>query len=212
MKQLDFSKTKTVIGVTGQIGAGKTSTAQFLSEFLKAELFEADKIGLELCSLEETKEFLIKNFRNEIIKHGEVNRKLLATIVFRDKKRLKKLNSYFDDKIYDYLVSAIKKTPNRFIVIDAAILLQTSWVDLTEIVVVVNAPEKVKIKRASERLRIDKDAVGLRLEHQLSEEELLKFADYLVDNNNTLKELKDSCIVIADKIKNTCEISGEEFE
>lgn len=192
-----------MIGVTGQIGSGKTTTAGIIAEYLDALLLEVDRIGQELYSLEETRKFFSDHFGASIFNHGIVDRKRLAETVFESREKLDQLNSYFDHTIFRYLENAIAETEKKYILIDAAILLQTSWANLTDLVIVVNAPERMKVKRASKKLNIAEAAVELRRDQQLSEQELLKSADYTVDNKGTFKDLDASCLEIASKIRSS---------
>jgi len=81
-----------VIGVTGNIGCGKTTVAQMFGA-LGAEVIEADRIGHLLLKKDGVKERIIQTFGKSILdEDGEISREKLRKMVFRDKKKLKQLN------------------------------------------------------------------------------------------------------------------------
>ncbi|MDD2890747.1 MAG: dephospho-CoA kinase, partial [bacterium] len=80
-----------IIGVTGDIGTGKSTVAKFLKEFSRGEIINVDKLGWEILEKKKTK--LIDTFGEKIITRGKIDRKKLGKIVFNDKNKLQLLNS-----------------------------------------------------------------------------------------------------------------------
>lgn len=179
-----------VIGVVGNMGAGKTRVAQVFKD-LGAEVIDADRLGWE-CLRKGTLEYkeIIKRFGTTILEQdGKINRRRLGKIVFSSPEKIRALNRIVHPKI----VREIKEKVEKFrgvIVIDAALLLD--WDLGVDKVIVVTAPEKLKIERM-ERRGWTREEVILRLKSQRRESELVKKTDYVIENTGSLKELKSRC-------------------
>ena len=90
----------TIIGLTGNIGSGKTTVARMFKE-LGAEIIEADKIGHGLIKKVEAKKELIRAFGSSILNEKkEIERRKLRRIVFKDKERLEELNQILHPLIF----------------------------------------------------------------------------------------------------------------
>ena len=88
-----------IIGITGKSGSGKSFLSEILARKLNAKHVDIDKISHSLLNSPDAHIFLITNFGHEIFYKDEINRKKLGEIVFKNKKKLYKLNSYFTTKI-----------------------------------------------------------------------------------------------------------------
>jgi dephospho-CoA kinase len=136
-----------IIGVTGQMGAGKTLTAQLLSKCLDAKLIELDSYIHSLYKEEKVKKFLQRHFGEKVFATtGEILRKKLGKIVFSDKEKLNLLNKFFDVYVYEKLQGLFKLSPESNFLIDGAIILQNSWRNLVDKIVLVKADQSLKKK------------------------------------------------------------------
>lgn len=188
-----------IIGITGNIGAGKTTVAKIFEEF-GAEIIDADRLGWE-CLKKGSREYkeIIKNFGKSFLHpDGSIDRKNLAKIVFSTSKNRESLNRI----VHPWIVKEIKKRIKRskgVVVIDAALLLD--WDIGIDRIIVVTAPERIKIERLRKEGYTKKEAL-LRLRSQRDEKELIKRADYVIRNSGSIKELKDKCRRVFNSIEN----------
>ena len=136
-----------IIGITGQIGAGKTQTAQILAGCLDAKLIELDSYIHSLYQDTKVKVFLQKNFGKTVFTPtGEVSRKELGKLVFSRPELLNTLNNFFDKYVYQKLELLFQKFPRHNFLIDGAIILQNSWKNLLDKVILVRASQQLKKK------------------------------------------------------------------
>jgi len=182
---------KMVIGVTGNIGSGKTTTVNIFKE-LGAKIIEADKVGHFLLKREDVKEKLISIFGKSILdKRNGINRQKLRKIVFNEKEKLEKLNSILHPLIAEEIKREINKTKEGIIIVEAAILLEAGWDFLVDKVIMVSAPDEVKLKRAQKSRQINILEIEKIMKSQLSEKKIREKADFIIENKEGIKELRD---------------------
>lgn len=189
------------LGLTGNIGCGKSSVSKEL-EKRGAHIIDADMISREIYEYEEVINEMKKYFP-EAIKDGVVDRKILGSIVFSDMERLEKLNEITHSKICSIVEERISKyeDTNDIVVVDAALLLEAGFEKLVDKVVVVYCKEREQLKRVILRDDVTKDEALKRIECQMSQEEKVKMADYIIDNSASLAELKDSVVKLMKKVR-----------
>lgn len=185
-----------VIGVTGGIGSGKSTIAKILFD-LGASIIDADKIAREITAkgqpiMEEIVGYFGTGVQDE---EGELDRKKLSEIVFADSKKLKVLNSithkYIADKIKDEL-NKLEEAKAKIVVLDAPLPVENGFLDVVDESWVVVANRDIRIKRIMERSNITAEEALARIKMQKSDEEYLKIADEVINNDGSVEELEKS--------------------
>lgn len=187
------------VGITGGIGSGKTTACQMFEE-LGIPVYYADERAKYLMQHEH---FLIeqlkKNFGDEVYENGKLNRTYLAQKVFGDETKLALLNSivhpavfrdterWLDEQSYKNVPYTLK---------EAALLVESGSYRALDKLVVVTASTLVRIKRVATRDNTTEEAVMERIKHQMPDEEKIKLADYVIDNNCTTDDLKKQVMEI----------------
>lgn len=183
-----------IIGVTGGIGSGKSTVSSILKDF-GAFIIDADVISRQVVMPGEKALIeLTEEFGSDILDDwGQLNRKMLADIVFNDKKKLLVLN----DIVHKYVAKRIKddveeqlKINTKIIVIDAPIPIKNGFLDLCDEVWTVAASMEIRIKRIMQRNGMTYDEAVSRIESQIREDEYLKIADTVIYNNGDITDLK----------------------
>lgn len=181
------------VGITGGIGSGKTTVCK-LFEALGVAVYYADDRAKFLMQHEH---FLIdqlkQNFGEDIYDHGQLNRAMLAQKVFGNKEQLALLNSLvhpvvFRDTERWYQEQLTAKQP--YVLKEAALLVETGAYKLLDQLIVVSAPLDVRLQRVVARDKVAAAEVTQRMNNQLAEEEKLKLADFVIENNSDLEALK----------------------
>jgi len=187
---LEDWESRLVLGLTGSIGSGKSTVARMFQE-LGAEIIDADKVGHGLLEKKEVRESIVKNFGSSILdKEGKIERRKLGSIVFRDKKRLEELNSIIHPLIFSEIMRRITFSEARIIIIDAAILLEAGGDSLVDKVLVVNASYETRRKRIRESSLLSSKEVEGIIKAQFSQDEKIQRADFLIENEKSIKESK----------------------
>lgn len=184
-----------IIGVTGGIGSGKSTVSRTLRD-LGAAVVDADIIAKSVttggsAAVNE----LVKYFGNDIIKEsGELDREKLASIAFGDQVKLHALNSITHKHIIVRIRDTIELLKSSakwdFIVLDAPIPVEKGFLDIVDEVWVVIADRETRIKRVMDRSGFSYEDVIKRINAQMCDEEYLRIADEVINNNGTVEELE----------------------
>ena len=205
-KILEDWESRLVLGLTGSIGSGKSTVARMFQE-LGAEIIDADKVGHSLLEKKEVRESIVKSFGSSVLdKEGKIERRKLGSIVFRDRKRLEELNSIIHPLIFSEIKRRITFSQARVIIIDAAILLETGWDGLVDRVIVVNASHETRRKRIKESSLLSSKEVEGIIKAQFSQDEKIQRADFLIENEISIKEGKRQVERIWGKLVASCSL------
>ncbi len=190
-----------VIGLTGNIGSGKSSAAQIFRE-LGAEVIDADKVAREVVepgkpALRDLTNALGENILNT---DGSLNRELVADIVFNSDEKRELLNSIIHPAIFNRITDEIeeyKKAGTDMVILEAALILEKKGlIKLIDKLVVVSIDEETQIERLLNRGDLTWEQITARINSQLSNEEKVKHADYIIDNNQDLENTREQVLGI----------------
>jgi dephospho-CoA kinase len=182
------------IGVTGGIGAGKSSAVQILAE-LGATVIDADRVGHQVYA-PGTPGFdqVVAEFGAAIVgEDGAVDRKRLGGIVFGDPQALARLNAIVHPLIRDAVagqVAAARAAGAAPIVVEAALLIEARWDALVDEVWLVAARREVIEQRLVAQRGMDPAAVEARMRAQLGDAERRAHAAVVIDNSGTRAALR----------------------
>lgn len=184
-----------ILGITGGIGSGKSTVSNFLKE-IGAAVIDADLISRQVVmpgerALEELTEVFGKAILDD---WGQLQRKKLAEIVFNNREKLEKLNGILHKYVAERIKDNVKEqlTNNtKIIVVDAPIPIKAGFLDLCHQVWTVTADKELRIRRIMQRSEMTYEEAVSRINSQLSEQEYLKIADIVIDNNRDYSHLKE---------------------
>ena len=182
-------RTPKQIGITGGIGTGKSLVSRIFQCF-GIPVYDADSHAKELMT---TDGILISNIKKEFGElsynsDGSLNRNYLSLRVFNDAEQLKKLNQLVHPRVgIDYRRWVDKKIGVPYVLKEAALLFEAGSNQQLDKVIVVQAPENIRIKRVLMRDRHrTEEQVRSIVKNQMPEEEKMKRADFIVRNDETV--------------------------
>lgn len=175
------------IGITGNIGGGKTTVSKIF-EVLEVPVFYADDAAKKVMVEDPILISSIKAaFGNEAyFEDGALNRKHIAGIVFNDEAGLAKLNAIVHPAVFrafDAWAGAIKNVP--YVLKEAALLFESTSYKMCDYSIMVTAPLELRIKRVMQRDGFSRAEVESRDAKQFSEEKKIQLADYVIRNDDT---------------------------
>jgi len=183
-----------IVGLTGGIGSGKSEVARMFRE-LGAYVIDADEMARRVVEPDKPAWRGIKEFFGEEVFNPDqsLNRKKLAERVFGDEQTRKKLEEITHSKIGEEILKELeeaKKKKAKLVVIDAALLLESSLKDWVKPIILITADEELRIKRVCARDRCNKQEVRARIRNQAPDSERAKKADFIIKNEQGLTELR----------------------
>jgi dephospho-CoA kinase len=184
-----------VIGLTGGIGAGKSTVTQMLEE-LGTAVIDADKVGHQIylpdlpawCEIVDT-------FGPSVLNADRtIDRQALGKLVFASPEALRTLNRIVHPKMFDRMLELIAEMRARgwmkAIVVEAAVLIEANWMALVDQVWVVVASETVVVDRLAKQRALSPEHVRTRIAAPLSNDERLKYAHVVIRNDGSLEEVR----------------------
>jgi dephospho-CoA kinase len=207
------------VGLTGSLGSGKSTVAGILRE-LGADVIEADELGRELMEPgHHVYDEIVAEFGPAVVQQdGKLNRQKLAELVFSatdSRSRLDDLNSIVHPAVIaaqgDWMREILQRNHRAIAVVESALIFEverdarqrgesegilTYWRRRFDCVIVVTAPDAIKVARYVERRSpgqwdeaIATDARA-RLARQISDEQKAARADFVIENSGSLEELR----------------------
>ena len=175
------------VGITGGIGSGKTTVCKVI-EALGYPVYYADVEARKIIETDSDVTLAISNlFGNDIYSSGKLDRQRLASLVFNNKELLAKLNGIVHPAVARHFQVWANRSNATIIFKEAAILFESGLNKLLDKTILVVAPEQVRLQRVIDRDNISVDNVKSRMANQATQDELVKLADYLINNDG--KEL-----------------------
>ncbi|MBL8775460.1 MAG: dephospho-CoA kinase [Acidimicrobiales bacterium] len=181
-----------LVGLTGGIGAGKSTVSALLAE-RGAVVIDADAITHELQRAgTPVLAAIVERFGDGVLAaDGELDRPALAAIVFNDADELAALNAIVHPAVGAEMaerMAAVAGT-DHVVVLDVPLLVESGRADMAGIVVV-DVPPEVALDRLVHQRGVPEDDARARMGRQASREDRLAKADRVIDNSGTLDELE----------------------
>ena len=190
------------VGLTGGIGSGKTTVSNFLLDY-GIPVYNSDSKGKTLMSTNlELKNNIVSIFGERVYDNGILNTNLLSSIVFNDSSKIEQLNNLVHPKVAQDFNQWVGKNNNQPILVkEAAILIESgAYLNMDKIILVVSK-KLTRINRVSKRDSTDLESIEKRINHQLTDNEKIKYADYIIENNSSLENLKLEVLKVVNIIK-----------
>jgi dephospho-CoA kinase len=172
------------IGLTGGIGSGKTTVARIFS-MLDIPVYNSDEAGRKITDQNTlVKNAIKKQFGNEVYSETDtLNREKLSAIVFNDSSALSKLNAIIHPAVAEDFKVWCENQNAPYVIKETAILYEHGLDKLLDGVIVVEAPDDLRIKRVMKRNGVSEENVRQRINKQLPQDELINKADWVIHNN-----------------------------
>ena len=173
------------IGLTGNIGSGKTTVASCF-EILGIAVFNADKQAKLLMNKDvNLKQSLITEFGKEVYLDNELNRKYLSKLAFNDDLVLKRLNALVHPVVQDTFEKWSIQQSGVYVIKEAAILFESNTYQSLDAIICISCPEDIRLKRILKRDDLSEKEVRQRMSYQWDEDKKISLSDYLITNDNT---------------------------
>lgn len=184
------------IGLTGGIASGKSTVAGFLKS-KAGDLIDADEVAKTIMEpgTDVYKRLLERFGPSTLDKNGLIDRPRLGDIVFSDRESLEFLNDLTHPIIIKQIeerLTSMRADPKgpKTVILRAPLLIEVGMTGMVDTVVLVVSDENIRIERLMKYRGMTEAKAKERLCAQLPDEEKLKFADHVIENNGSKEELR----------------------
>ncbi len=177
------------IGLTGGIGAGKSTVSAFFAKN-GAKIISSDTIAQELLDRPDIQTQLIEIFGSEVVKEGKVDRKYLSEEVFLEPDLRLKLEAIIHPEVRKRVIEEFRITPEGEIAINEVPLLFEVGLDSHyDLIISVISDKEKRIQRTTQRGLSRADTVA-RMSAQVEDDERIAKSDIVIENDGDLLELE----------------------
>lgn len=180
-----------IVALTGGIGSGKTTVGDIFSE-LGAVVIDSDQLARAVLE-RGTKGFdlVLAKFGDAILRNGELDRSLLATLVFNDSQKRSELESITHPLIRQSFAEIISNLPRESIVINQIpLLFESKGAYKFDHIITISAPEKLRIERLKNR-GLGFSDIKKRIEAQANDLERESISNSIIRNDKDESHLRD---------------------
>lgn len=172
------------VALTGNIGSGKSTVAQIFIVF-GIPVFNADIEARSLYYKDAVKDKLTSLFSDTILTpSGEVDTKILATIIFNNKQALQTVNGIIHPLVFEKYNNWCNKHKNeQYTIHETAIIFENNLQKNFDVVINVSAPPDIRIKRVMERDGVSEELVRERMANQISDDIKCKLSQFVIYND-----------------------------
>jgi dephospho-CoA kinase len=182
---------KYIIGLTGGFASGKTTVANMFLHY-GFTVIDADEIAREVVRPgEKAYESIVNQWGRSVLREDKnLDREKLAEIVFSDASQRHELEQILHPVIISTIWERVREAQNDKVIVVAPLLIETGMDENCDMVIVVTAPETLRIQRAVERDNTTESQVLSRMESQLPEIDKLSRADMVIDTDCDMEYLE----------------------
>ena len=171
------------VGVTGGIGSGKTTVCSVFST-LNIPVFSADTEARNIMESDaRIREGINSIAGRDLYSTGSLNRSELASIIFNDPVRLKKINALVHPAVFSMFESWVTIQKASYSIMEAAILFESEGYKYVDKTISVIAPEEERIQRVMLRNNLTREQILDRMRNQLTDEKRIELSDYIISNS-----------------------------
>jgi dephospho-CoA kinase len=185
-----------VIGVTGGVGSGKSVVLSILEREYGAKTILADLVAHELMQPGgKSYEEILAEFGSEILSEDQtIDRKKLGNIVFRDERKLARLNAITHPNVKEEIKARIVKIKEEgmasMILLEAALLIEAGYEDIYDELWYIFVNRETRYERLYKGRGYTREKTDSIMANQLSEEEFRLHADVIIDNSGSIEQTK----------------------
>jgi len=180
-----------IVALTGGIGSGKTTVGDIFSE-LGAVVIDSDQLARAVLERgSKGFDLVLAKFGDAILRNGELDRSLLATLVFNDSQKRSELESIIHPLIRQNFAEIISNLPRESIVINQIpLLFESKGAYKFDHIITISAPEELRIERLKNR-GLGFSDIKKRIEAQANDLERESISNSIIRNDKDESHLRD---------------------
>lgn len=174
----------TIVGITGGIGSGKTTIANYFKTF-GIPVYVADTEAKALMHRSKIiRRKLIQLFGEDAYVNDQLNRPYLASKIFNDKSLLSKMNAIVHPKVGKHFQRWVQKQNAPYVLKEVAIIFENKLQTQYNYIITVVADKDERIKRVLQRENTSEEKIKAIINNQLPDDYKIKHSDFVITNNH----------------------------
>lgn len=171
-----------IVALTGGIGSGKTTVAKMFKD-LGVPVYNSDKEAKALMvSSKELRKAIKALLGAEAYNGKTLDREYIAKKVFGDKGLLGQLNKIVHPAVREDFLRWVAKQSTPYVIQESAIVFENGQQDFYDKIILVTAPEEVRLARVMERDKVSESEIRARMGNQLNDTVKIGLSDYVIEN------------------------------
>ena len=199
------NKKPLLIGITGNIGSGKSAFCNFLAAN-GLKVISADVVANQHLEDPAIKEALIKRYSTAILSpsnedngKGIINRKILADVVFSSEQETQYLNSLIHPLVLQDFQKIVEQSNEEALCFEVPLLFEANLQDCFDYIVLISASLETRLMRLEKRGE-DRTKAQQRMLHQMPDTEKRFMVDLVIENDGDLVSLQKAAAALIEKI------------
>ena len=173
------------VAITGNIGSGKSWVCELFKQHLDIPVYNSDSAAKQMYFLPDVRQQLVNRFGDGFyLSDKELNRKLVADLVFHDEKALRDLEGILYPALFVDFKRWTEQQNAPYVLVESALVFEKRLEKRFDAIVMVSASEATRLRRAMERDHCDEAAVRARMAKQWPEEGKRLLANYIIWHEN----------------------------
>lgn len=181
-----------VIGITGGVGAGKSTVLEILEKDYHAQIIQADEVAHllmkpgQVCYQE-----IIDAFGDEIVSEDKsFNKRAISDLIFKNKENQEVMNRIVHPAVKAKIKEMIQESSYELIVVEAALLIEAGFRDICDEFWYIYVSTQERVKRLYEKRGYSEVKSYSMIQNQLSHAQFLKHCEHVVDNSGTIEDTR----------------------
>ncbi len=176
--------TPKIVGLTGGIGSGKTTVANFFKD-LEVPVYTADTEAKALMNRSKViKRKLIALFGDKAYLDNALNKPYIASQIFNNQELLKKMNAIVHPKVAKHFSNWVKKQKAIYVISEVAIIFENNSQHRYDFIITVVAPVQTRLQRVIKRDNSSKDKVKAIMNNQWSDQQKIEGSNFVINNED----------------------------
>lgn len=183
-----------LIGITGGVGAGKSTILEYIKAHYRCRVYLADQVAHAVKEPgQPCYEALVELLGREVLEeNGQIHKGRMAERIFRDENMLEQVNALVHPAVRAYLLEKIREAREEgwaeLFFIESALLIECGYRDIVDEMWYVHAGEDLRSGRLRESRGYSPEKIGQIMGSQLTEEGFRAGSDFVIDNSGTPEE------------------------
>lgn len=182
-----------LIGITGNIGSGKSAFCRLLEQ-QGFEVVFADEVAQRQLDDPDSLAQIVRRWGKEVKREGRADRKKIAAIVFENQEELEFLNSVVHPKTLTELQRIAENSGSKYLFIEVPLLFEAGMQHCFDYIVLVRANREIRLKRLLKKGGETREQIEARMDAQIEDLEKIPLCNLLIENNGSMAALKASVI------------------